>query len=282
MKGFKGFKKGLVCRNKQYKEFEVFTEESAVPCSSGMHFCANPMDVLSFYNFVNTNGNVPELNEFAEVEALDEAKTDDNIKYTTTKLKIGAKLSIHAFVNAFVEFTVSKIKKEDTATNTGYKSAATNTGYMSAATNTGYKSAATNTGYKSAATNTGDMSAATNTGYKSAATNTGDKSAATNTGDMSAATNTGDKSAATNTGYMSAATNTGYMSAATVSGANSIAIAWGREGKAKGALGCYIVVAEHDDEGNVINAMLQKVDGERVKADTYYMLVNGELEEVEN
>ena len=290
MKGFKGFNKGLVCRGKQYKENEVFTEEKAVPCESGMHFCENPMDVLSHYEFVNTKGKVPELNEFAEVEALDEVATDDNVKYTTTKLRIGAKLSIHAFVNAFVEFTLSKISKEDKDTNTGYMSAATNTGYRSAATNTGDRSAATNTGYMSAATNTGNMSAATNTGdrsaatntgYRSAATNTGYRSAATNTGDRSAATNTGNMSAATNTGNMSAATNTGDMSAATVEGKESVAVAWGYKGAARGALGCYIVLAERNDDGELINARMEKVDGEKVKANTFYRLVDGELEEVQ-
>ena len=263
MKGYKGFNKGLVCRDKQYKVGEVFTEQEAVPCESGMHFCDNPINVLNYYGFVNTDGDVPELNEFAEVEALEEAKTDDNVKYTTTKLRIGAKLSIHTFIEAFVEFTLSKIKKEDTATNTGD---------MSAATNTGDVSAATNTGYRSAATNTGDMSAATNTGYMSAATNTGDRSAATNTGYRSAATNTGDRSAAT---------NTGDRSAATVSGKESIAVAWGYKAMAKGEIGDYLVLAEINDYGKLLNAKMRKVDGKKIKANTFYRLENNKFTEVE-
>ena len=170
------------------------------------------------------------------------------------------------------------------ATNTGYCSAATNTGDRSAATNTGNYSAATNTGYWSAATNTGYCSAATNTGYCSAATNTGDRSAATNTGDQSAATNTGYQSAATNTGDQSAATNTGYQSAASVEGKDSIALAFGVESKAKGTLGCYIVLAEwgEDDEGNrqLKTVKCHKVDGKTVKPGTWYMLKNGKFTEV--
>ena len=170
------------------------------------------------------------------------------------------------------------------ATNTGARSAATNTGARSAATNTGYKSAATNTGDYSAATNTGDYSAATNTGYKSAATNTGYKSAATNTGYYSAATNTGYKSAATNTGDCSAATNTGVCSAASVEGKESIAIVTGKDCKAKGTLGCWIVLTERGDWNGEIYPIKEvkafKVDGETVKADTWYKLVNGELIEV--
>ena len=110
------------------------------------------------------------------------------------------------------------------------------------------------------------------------------RSAATNTGDMSAATNTGDMSAATNTGYMSAATNTGYMSAATVEGRDSIAMATGIEGKAKGALGCYIVLAEwrKDKEYNwhLKTVKSAKVDGKKIKANTFYMLKDGKFVEV--
>lgn len=110
MKGFKGFDKGLVCRGKQYKENTVFEEEAAEICKSGMHFCENPFDVLDYYDLVNTDGS---FNEFAEVEALDKCLTDDNKKYCTKKLKIGAKLSFSGFVNACIEFIFEKTKIEE-------------------------------------------------------------------------------------------------------------------------------------------------------------------------
>ncbi len=162
MKGYKGFSKGLICRGKQYAENTVFEEENAEICHSGMHFCKNPFDVLEHYGFVNED--TAELNEFCEVEALDEAKTDGEKKFCTKKLKIGAKLGISGLINAFVSFTLANVKSEGAATNTGYRSAATNTGYRSAATNTGYRSAATNTGDRSVATVSGKESFAIATG----------------------------------------------------------------------------------------------------------------------
>ena len=105
MKGYKGFEPGLICRGKQYAENTVFEEEEAEICSCGMHFCENPFDVLGYYGFTNDNG---DFNEFAEVEALDEVKTDDNRKFCTKKLKIGAKLSISKFINACVDFAIEK------------------------------------------------------------------------------------------------------------------------------------------------------------------------------
>ena len=105
MKGYKGFEPGLICRGKQYAENTVFEEEEAEICSCGMHFCENPFDVLDYYGFTNDNG---DFNEFAEVEALDEVKTDNNRKFCTKKLKIGAKLSISKFINACVDFAIEK------------------------------------------------------------------------------------------------------------------------------------------------------------------------------
>lgn len=129
MKGYKGFGKGMICRGKQYAENTVFEEDSADICKSGMHFCENPFDVLGYYPFVNEKG---QENDFAEVEALDDVKTDDNKKYCTKKLKIGAKLGISGLVNAFLDFTFEKIEKSKEKKDTGDRSAATNTGDRSA------------------------------------------------------------------------------------------------------------------------------------------------------
>ena len=105
MKGFKGFAPGLFCRGKQYAENTVFEEKKAEICERGMHFCANPFDVLDHYDLVNGDG---DFNEFAPVEALDEVKTNDNKKYCTKKLKVCAKLSFAGFVKACVDFVLEK------------------------------------------------------------------------------------------------------------------------------------------------------------------------------
>ena len=105
-----------------------------------------------------------------------------------------------------------------------------------------------------------------------------------NTGDRSAATNTGKRSAATNTGDQSAATNTGDQSAATVTGKESVAMAVGYDSKAKGALGCYLVLSEWkhiDGEYHIVDVQSVKVDGETIKADTFYKLIDGKFVEVD-
>ncbi|TLN00393.1 hypothetical protein FDZ73_19615, partial [bacterium] len=107
-------------------------------------------------------------------------------------------------------------------------------------------------------------------------------SAATNTGNRSAATNTGYRSAATNTGDYSAATNTGYQSAATVEGANSIACGLGIENKARGIKGCWLILAEWVDDGwekHLKSVKSVRVDGKKIKENTFYMLQGGKFVE---
>ena len=84
-----------------------------------------------------------------------------------------------------------------------------------------------------------------------------------------------------NTGYQSAATNTGDQSAATVGGAESIAVVTGYGSKAKGAVGCWLVLAERDEKMHILGVQAVCVDGETIKADTFYMLKNGAITEVD-
>ena len=276
MKGYKGFKKGLICRNKEYAENTVFEEDKAEICKSGMHFCERPIDVLAFYPPCDENGN---LNDFAEVEALDEALTDDNIKYTTKKLKVGAKIGIVGLIKAEVEYIKEQIAKtpdELKAINSGYSSSAVNSGDSSSAVNSGDSSSAVNSGYRSSAVNSG---------YSSSAVNSGDSSSAVNSGYRSSAVNSGDSSSAVNSGYRSSAVNSGYRSSAVNSGVEGVAAALGIDSKAKAALGGWLVLSEwkQDDNWNWhrIAVKSRKVDGKKIKADTFYKLIDGKFVEVE-
>ena len=101
MKGYKAFKKGLVCKDKQYAENTVFEEPEAIVCRKGMHYCHEPLAVLDYYDLVDENGEIP---EFAEVEPLDEEHTDDSAKFCTRKLKIKSKISLAGLVKAQISY----------------------------------------------------------------------------------------------------------------------------------------------------------------------------------
>ena len=88
---------------------------------------------------------------------------------------------------------------------------------------------------------------------------------------------------ATNTGNRSAATNTGDQSAAIVEGKESIALATGINSKAKGKIGCFIVLAEWKEinyEYHIVDVKSAKVDGKNIKEDTFYTLKDGKFVEV--
>ena len=90
---------------------------------------------------------------------------------------------------------------------------------------------------------------------------------------------TGDWSVASATGDYSAASATGDWSVASANNPTAIAVAWGPFGRAKGVLGAHIVFAEWRN-GKLVDAKMAVVDGNKIKADTYYMLKNGEFAEV--
>ena len=267
---YKGFDKDLKCRGFAYEIGKDYEQHGSVKCcENGFHACEFPLDVFNYYA---PGGN----SRYCTVtqSGVTDKKGGDS-KVASSKIHIETEIGLDGIIKAGVKFILDKVNWKNQKES--------NTGNYSAATNTGDYSAATNTGNRSAATNTGDYSAATNTGYQSAATNTGNRSAATNTGNRSAATNTGDYSAATNTGNRSAATNTGDYSAAKVSGKESIAIVTGKDSKAAGSIGDWIVLTErgewNGDTCPIKEVKAFKVDGEKIKADTFYKLVDGEAVE---
>ena len=117
--------------------------------------------------------------------------------------------------------------------------------------------------FESSKPTTGDDAHAATTGYRAHAATTGYRAHAATTGDDAHAATTGDRAHAA------------------VKGENSIACALGSNSAAKGALGCWLCLAEYDSDWNVTGGQFVQVDGERIKADTYYTLKNGEFVEVE-
>ena len=111
---------------------------------------------------------------------------------------------------------------------------------------------------------------------ESGAANAGDCGAA-NAGDCGAA-NAGDRGAA-NAGDRGAAIVRREGKASV--GKGGAAIGLGNGAQAKGETGALLVLTLYDDDGNIICAKAAVVDGEMIKADTYYTIENGELKEAQ-
>ena len=257
MKGYKGFEKGLICRGKQYAENTVFEEENAVICNSGMHFCENPFDVLDHYDLVNSDGS---FNDFAEVEALAEVKTDDNKKYCTTKLKIGAKLNFAGFVKACVGFVMEKTqldisdskvnKKDDTLISSKTKNAKIGS--------------------------SGNYAKIGSSGYYAKIGSSGNYAQIGSSGNYAQIGSSGDSAQIGSSGNYAKIDSTGEDSVICCAGHNSIV---------KAKKGSWITLAEweyNEAKGRWIPRCVKTeyVDGEHIKEDTFYKLENGKFIEV--
>ena len=227
IKGYKGFNKDMTCREFQYEEGKEYETDKAEVCEKGFHACEYPLDCFSYYS--------PSESVYHEVEQSGEisSKKGEDTEIASTKIKIGAKLSIAGIVQAAIEYTSSRAKKESDSDSR--------------------KGASSATGYKGASSATGDYGASSATG---------------------------------NCGASSA---TGYKGASSAEDKDSIAVAWGYHGKAKGVLGSYLVLADWEgDERNywtqelwsLKGAKMVRVDGEKIKENTFYTMINGEIVEV--
>jgi hypothetical protein len=278
MKSYKGFNKDMTCRDFQYEEGKEYEETAAEVCETGFHSCEYPLDCFRYYD--------PAHSVYHEVEADGEIdKADDDTKLASTKLKIGAELSIAGLVKASIEYTIKRTKKEAGAAEycgassatgncgassaTGNYGASSATGYYGASSATGYYGASSATGYRGASSATGNCGASSATGYRGASSATGNCGASSATGNYGASSATGYRGASSATGYRGASSATGYCGASSATGyrgassadnATAVAIAWGACSKAKGVIGSYLVFADWEYNGNADDDDFEKAD----------------------
>ena len=317
METYKGFNKDMTAKNGyQYEEGKEYEEEKAVACECGFHACEYPLDCFEYYSPANSVYHIVE-------QSGELSKNSSDTKVASTKIKIGAEISIAGLVKAAIEYTKERTKPECDATGyygassaTGKCGASSATGYRGASSATGYRGASSATGDRGASSATGDYGASSATGYYGASSATGYRGASSATGDYGASSATGDYGASSATGYRGASSATGDRGASSATGyrgassatgkcgassatglygsaiagdPESIAIAWGYKGKAKGVIGSHLVLADWEgnennfwtqEEWSLKGAKMVRVDGEKIKADTWYRMEKGEVVEV--
>ena len=262
MKGYKCFRKGLICKDKQYAENTIFEEPEANICVNGMHFCKNPMDVLDYYPLIDDNG---EMCEFAEVEALDETLTNDEKKYCTKKLKIGARLSLAEFIRASFDVTYRQIKEEVESVSDKEKS-----GHWAKLAGGDNATLAGGCGAKLAGGHW-----ATLAGGDNAKLAGGDNAKLAGGDNATLAGGCGAKLAGGHWAKLAGGDN------ATLAGGKHTIMISENDSKAKGGIGSLIVMVERNNEGEIVNYKAIQIDGDKYKEDTWYQLKDGEIKEAE-
>ena len=243
IKAYKAFDKDLSCRGFKYKVGKEYEETGDIKaCEKGFHACPYPLDVFGYY--------APAGSRFCEVEQSGKIDDSESDKVCSSKIRIGAELDIRGLVKAAVSYVKERCTNEYNAepgkpAMTGYRGVAM----------AGDRGAAT-AGDGGAAT-AGDCGAATAGNYGAATA--GNRGAAT----------AGDRGAATARGKAS-------------TGSNGLSVARGKNVQVKGGIGAILVIAEErEDTYDIVDWKAVVVDGEVVKADTWYRLENGELVEVD-
>ena len=274
MKGYKAFEKGLICRGKQYAENTVFEEDDAVICKKGMHFCKNPLAVLDYYPLVDNNGN---LTEFAEVESLDTPKTDDNQKFVSKKLKIGTKLDFARLIKASVNFDFEKVGSSKVR-NTARKNAKIGSSGDSAKIGSSGDSAQIGS--------SGDSAKIGSSGDSAKIGSSGDSAQIGSSGDSAQIGSSGDFAQIGSSGYSAKIGSSGYSAKIVSNGKYAVICCAGDDCIAKGKVGSWITLSEwaYSEKECVripICVKTEQIDGEKIKADTFYRLKNGEFVEVE-
>lgn len=176
MKGYKGFSKGLICREKQYAVGELFVEPTANICESGMHFCERPEDVLDYYGLIADNG---DWNEFAEIEIPEDAvvKREDN-KCCTDKLRITQRLTRREFINAIVS-SISEQAEELAQwldNGLGYRAQLSSSSDYAKIGSSGYAAKIGSSGYGAKIGSSGDAAQIGSSGYAARVSSEGQNS----------------------------------------------------------------------------------------------------------
>ena len=244
---YKAMDKNMMCRGKQYEVGKTYHEDKADCFRAGMHACENPLDVLHYYPLRDNP-------RFFEVECGGNVdKSGEDSKLACTELTVKGKVNFVGLVKATVNAVFNRVEGKEPFSS----------------------------GYSSTAGSSGDYSTAGSSGYSSTAGSSGDYSTAGSSGRYSTAGSSGRYSTAGSSGYSSTAAATGACCSARADGKDSIAVVNGVCGKACGALGCYLVLTEYDDDGNMLWEKMTKVDGAHIKEKVWYTLKNGEFVEAE-
>ena len=315
LKTYKAFDKDLSCRGFKYEVGKEYEETGDIKaCEKGFHACPYPLDVFGYY--APAGSRFCEVEQSGKIDDSESDKVCSSKIRIGAELDIRG--LVKAAISFVKERCTNECNAEPGKPATAGDSGAATAGDYGAAT-AGYRGAATAGNYGAAtagdsgaatagnygAATAGDYGAAT-AGYRGAAT-AGDYGAATAgnygaaTAGNSGAATAGDYGAAT-AGYRGAATagdygaaTAGYRGAATAgdygaatargkasTGSNGLSMARGNNVQVKGGIGAILVIAEErEDTCDIVDWKAVLVDGEVVKADTWYRLENGELVEVD-
>ena len=303
IKSYKGFDKNLKCRDFQYeigKEYEMDGEIKV--CNRGFHACESPFDVFDHYTMIDSR--------FCEVEQDGNiSKEDRGTKICSSKIKIKAELKLADMINLGVEWlkeitSPEKIKTSIKDNSSGYGAKIGSSGYDAqigssgngaqiGSSGNGAKIGSSGYGAKIGSSGNGAQIGSSgndaqigssgndaqigSSGYGAQIGSSGNDAQIGSSGNGAKIGSSGNGAQIGSSGNGAKIDSTGEDCVIMCAGINSVA---------KASKGSWITLSEwsySDKKKRYIPVCVKTefVDGEKIKADTYYKLAGGVFKEIQ-
>ena len=248
IKAYKGFDKDLKCRGFQYEIGKEYKEREAKVCNCGFHACENPLDVLDYYGDID--------NRFCEVEQFGELSREvGSSKIASSKIKIKAEIGFCGLFKAGIEWIKQLTSPQAIIDETKGKNSSGNSAQIGSSGNSAQIGSS---GNSAKIGSSGDYAQIGSSGNSAKIGSSGDSAQIGSSGNSAKIDSTGE---------------------------DSVICCAGPGGSIKAKVGSWITLSEwiySNNKKRYVPKCVKTyyVDGEIVKADTWYQLVDGELKEV--
>ena len=258
IKSYKAFDKNMRCRDFQYEVGKEYQMDGEIKCCNrGFHACESPLEVWEHYDMLNSR--------FAEVEQSGKIDKEENsTKVCSSHIKIKAELKLADIINIGVEWlkditSPTKVKATGTLNDNGGDSAQIGS--------------------------SGDYAQIGSSGNYAKIGSSGDYAKIGSSGDYAKIGSSGNSAQIGSSGNSAQIGSSGDYAQIDSTGEDSVIMCAGKESKAKAKAGSWITLAEwewNNEKNRYIPVCVKTeyVDGENIKADTWYQLKNGKFVEV--
>ena len=319
MKAYKGFDKNMRSNGYQFAEGETYVHDGPLSlCESGFHACLDPIDCMAYYDPYDSVYHAVEVDDVSDERGND---TEIVCKKIRIGARVGIKEMVKASIDLTfaacrdAENADAASGSESSQAASGRDSRQAAEGYASrqAASGRDSRQAASGDGSRQAASGRYSRQAASGDGSRQAASGEysiqavsgdGSRQAASGDGSLQAASGryssqaaggnnirqatsgrdssqaaSGRDSSQAARGRCSRQVASGDGSRQETTGKNCVMMSAGNNGKARGKIGSWIVLTEWTD--GVPTVVANRIDGEEIKEDTWYMAKDGKLVEAE-
>ena len=264
---YKGFDENMQCRGFQYESGKEYKMDGNIKCCKrGFHACESPMEVWDYYDMLTSR--------FAKVEQSGKIDKEDNsTKVCSSHIKIKAELKFADIINIGVEWlkditSPSKVKTYGELNDNGDR--------RKQIGSSGDYAQIGSSGYSAKIGSSGDYAQIGSSGYSAKIGSSGYYAKIGSSGYYAKIGSSG---------YYAKIGSSGDYAQIDSTGEDSVIMCAGNNSKAKAKIGSWITLAEwkwSDEKRRDVPVCVKTeyVDGENIKADTWYQLKNGKFVEV--